>query len=451
MPAHLLSLVDTEDFGSDTIRIGDLNNDGAPELLLIQSFRPTREISCLTAADIYGNIIWQKGNKSEKNCDTYADLPVQIYDWDNDGLNEVLWIEQADYLEFEAHSYNPSDEVLLLDTKNEVRHDKERYVERASAYGKHATMHVLEGSTGREKYSFPIPAPADDSFLFANLTGQLRKEDLIVKDRYWNMWGISHNSEVLWQWNGSTGHYPAVGDLDGDGRDEVFTGFALVDHDGRELWSMDNNYSHADATYIAESNGETRLFFGNHGLHCHNVAGKELWYHPIGEAQHVLAACFRPDLGPMQIAVIVRGQIEKDTKQSRFDANDLYYGVYRGPSILYLFNWDGSEIWRREQPAGSWGASARIINWTGNTAQKNILVTWRGIRPGAVYDGYGNVIDETGADLKGISTCYGMCADIYGDSRDEIILFDRNGYAIYANSSLLPMPSLCNYTMYAGT
>ena len=101
--------------------------------------------------------------------------------------------------------------------------------ETASRYEGDATMVVLEGATGREKETFPLPAPADDCFLFADLTGRGRREDLVVKDRYWNIWGVDHRGKVLWQWTGSPGHFPAVADVDDDGKDEVFVGFALID------------------------------------------------------------------------------------------------------------------------------------------------------------------------------------------------------------------------------
>jgi hypothetical protein len=41
---HLVSSIDVEDFGAETLRIGDLNGDGAPDLLLVQSVYGTREI-----------------------------------------------------------------------------------------------------------------------------------------------------------------------------------------------------------------------------------------------------------------------------------------------------------------------------------------------------------------------------------------------------------------------
>ena len=41
---HLVSAFETRDFGASTIRIGDLNGDGAPDLLLVQSVDETREM-----------------------------------------------------------------------------------------------------------------------------------------------------------------------------------------------------------------------------------------------------------------------------------------------------------------------------------------------------------------------------------------------------------------------
>jgi hypothetical protein len=80
-----------------------------------------------------------------------------------------------------------------------VEYGEDRIREWSKRYGGHAAMVVLDGRTGREKLSIAIPAPADDSFAFADLTGRGRREDFVVKDRYWNMWGVASSGEVLWQ------------------------------------------------------------------------------------------------------------------------------------------------------------------------------------------------------------------------------------------------------------
>jgi hypothetical protein len=83
---------ETPDFGGMTLRVGDLNGDGAPDLLLTQSEYGSREIRCLTAMNITGARLWQTGIPSPANGRVYSDLPVQVYDWDSrDEVIVVGW------------------------------------------------------------------------------------------------------------------------------------------------------------------------------------------------------------------------------------------------------------------------------------------------------------------------------------------------------------------------
>jgi hypothetical protein len=415
-----------KDFGAETLRIGDLNGDGAPDLLFVQSTFGNRKITCLTATTIFGEVLWQTGTPSPDNGHIYSDLPVQVYDWDADGRNEVLYVRQAVYAE----------PIYLGDTK---------ITEHARRYEGEAAMVVLDGQTGQEKHTFPLPAPADDCFLFADLTGRGRREDLVVKDRYWNMWGVSHEGEVLWQWTGSTGHFPAYADVDGDGRDEVFVGFALIDHDGKVLFEKDPGGAHQDAAYIVQlPDGTWRLLFGNHGIHCFTVDGTELWSHPLAEAQHVVAGHFRPDLGPVQFMVIDRGQPRAEGG--------------RAPATLYLYDLDGREVWKREQPEGSWVAAAVEIDWSGFGEPREVLVYNRGPEePAAIYDGAGNVVevlhpqyppDRREEDRQAQYYC--LRADVWGDRREEVLFFGSRGACLWANARPLAVPTLYNNTLYPG-
>jgi hypothetical protein len=309
--------------------------------------------------------------------------------------------------------------------------------------------------TGQEKYSFPIPAPADAGFLFADLTGRGRREDLVVKDEYWNMWGVSHEGEVLWHWQGSTGHYPAVADIEGDGCEEVFVGYALIDHDGTEIfkkqwegwgdgiedpWGVPH---HQDATYIVQlSDGSWRLLFGNGGVHCFAVDGTELWHHELQEAQHVVCGRFRSD-SEVQVAVIDRGYPR--TPEGK-------------PADLLLYDIEGREIWRRTQLPGGWCAACLDIRWRGGELQ-DILVYKRGFEsPIAIFDGEGNVVDAFDVPAEIVTPegslypgSYYCCrADMWGDSRDEVLVFGIKGMQIYANRRPLAIPTLYNNTLYHG-
>lgn len=422
---HLVSRIDVNDFGAETLRIGDLNRDGAPDLLFVQSVYGTREITCLTATTISGQILWQHGDPSVGNGRVYSDLPVQIYDWDSDGQNDVLYVRQARYAE---PPYTGG-----------VR-------ERAKRYEGNATMIILDSKTGKEKGSLPLPAPADDCFLFADLTGRGRREDLVVKDRYWNMWGVSHQGEVLWDWSGSTGHFPAIADVDSDGKDEVFVGFALVDDDGKVVFETDPKGSHQDACYIVRpTDGKYRLLFGNGGIHCLNPDGTQLWHHPLGEAQHVVAGHFRED-SEMQFAVVDRTPIPGQRRNQE------------AWSILYLYDMNGNEIWRRQQEKGAWCIATVRINWFGQDEPHGVLVYGHGEgRPAVIYDGEGNVVEQFpmayAPDVESADrppAFYGLAADVWGDSRDEVILFNARGACIYANARPSAIPTLYNETFYPG-
>jgi len=427
-----VSRVVGKDFLSETVRIGDLNGDGAPDFLFVQNLYGPRIITCLTATTLSGEILWQTGTPSGDNGRAYCDLPVQIYDWDHDGMNEVLHVRQATYLDSPPA------------TAQNIR-------ERAPRYEGDATMLVLDGSTGREKTRFALPAPADDSFLFADLTGRGRREDLVVKDRYWNMWGIAHDGQVLWHYAGSTGHYPAIADVDEDGHDEVFVGFALVDHDGKVLFQKDAQGAHQDAAFVVRPpDGKWRLLFGNGGIHCLDRNGTAMWEHPLGEAQHVVAGRFRAD-SPLQVMVVDRTPVPSH----RRDANAW--------AILYLYDLDGHELWRRQMDKGEWCIATRLIEGWGRAGAACVLVYGFAVerqgpaKPARLYDGRGEVVDEFPLQVGPLpgekafcSDCYGMAADVWGDSREEVILFGSRGFCVYANTRPYEKASLYNMNLYPG-
>jgi rhamnogalacturonan endolyase len=272
-----------------------------------------------------------------------------------------------------------------------------------------------------------------------------------VKDRYWNMWGLSHEGRVLWSYAGSVGHYPAIADVDEDGRDEVFVGFALVDHDGKVVFQKDAQGAHQDAAFIVKPpDGKWRLFFGNAGVHCLDPKGSELWHHPCGEAQHVVAGRFRSD-SPLQVMAVDRTPVPSH----RRDANAW--------AILYLYDLEGRELWRRQMEKGEWCIATRLIEWSGPGRPECVLVYGFSVegqgpaKPARIYDGQGEVLDVLPlqvAPLPGetnfCSDCYGMAADVWGDRREEVILFGSRGFCVYANTRPLEKPSLYNMNLYPG-
>jgi hypothetical protein len=231
--------------------------------------------------------------------------------------------------------------------------------------------------------------------------------------------------------------------VDVDGRDEVFVGFALIDHDGKVLFEQDPAGAHQDAAFIVRMvDGAWRMLFGNHGIHCLAADGAALWEHPLAEAQHVVAGRFRTD-SPVQFMVIDRGQPRAEGG--------------RHPAMLYLYDLDGRELWRRVQPEGGWAAVVVEIDWFGAGAPQAALVYGRGPgQPAAIYDGEGNIVDTVAMQYTqpyhSPEEAYYYCtrADVWGDGREEVIFFGSRGACIYANARPLALPTLYNNTLYPG-
>src|SRR5262249_10011767 len=78
-------------------------------------------------------------------------------------------------------------------------------------------------------------------------------------------------------------------------------------------------------------------------------SGKEAWTEPLPHTQHMIAGNFQGN-SPVQFMCLDRGQLNPSPKV---------------PATLYLYDLDGKEIWRREQPAGSCHTSCVGIDWSG--------------------------------------------------------------------------------------
>ena len=68
---------------------------------------------------------------------------------------------------------------------------------------------VLDGQTGTvdEQYDYPA-AEAHDTIIIANLSGNDRPSDIVLKDRYDNLWAMNRDWTLLFTHTGNLGHYP---------------------------------------------------------------------------------------------------------------------------------------------------------------------------------------------------------------------------------------------------
>mgnify|MGYP000948650467 CR=1 FL=1 len=387
----LVSKIDISAAGTGCrMRIGDLDGDGRYDILMAQpayeandAYNP-RYVGCLTAYDIEGNMLWQVGSVDARVTSSGADEPVQIYDIDNDGYNEVL-------------------AVMNL--------------------GQDKRFYVFDGRTGEIEGSYPLPnSRAHDAIFIANFRGTEKPQDILLKDRYQHIWAMYIDEETnefkqLWYRNVNTGHALLPYDFDGDGRDELVNSYILHDHDGSIIWDQ-KGPDHCDTHWVADINndGEVEIILGGGDLFCYTYEGEMLWRNSDPtEPQQILVGEYRIDIPGMEIAGldrINRGNPGKDG--------------------MFLVSADGITMYHEDRAWGDWGTVIRPLdNWTGTYVP--LITAYRrgrdqdnpdGVVP-KLYDGFFNPIVIFNGHTDAREQV--MVADMCGDSRDELLIYNLTG------------------------
>lgn len=379
--------IKTGDFGAArNLRFGDLDGDGQIDLLIGQVVHhgPTdsySELSCLTAMTFDGKKLWQIGEPDRWKTGLTNDVAFQIHDFDGDGRNEVI--------------YCMNQEIVVAD-----------------------------GATGKTKYKAPTPAskpPANryprilgDCLFFCDLRGLGRAGDLIIKDRYWHFWALNDRLETMWEGECSTGHYPYAADIDNDGKDELAIGYALYDHDGRQLWNLqDRVKDHADGIAIVdlknEGKGTPVIFWAasDHGCLFVDLKGRIIKHHLLGHVQNPTIANLRSDLPGLELVAI------------NFWGNE---------GILHFFDSNGN-LYLETEP-NQYGSMCLPINWTGNGEE--YFVHSANVEEGGMFDGHGRPVVLFPAD--GHPDMCTAVLDITGDCRDEVVVWDPHEIWVYTQS-----------------
>ncbi|MEK4063449.1 MULTISPECIES: hypothetical protein [unclassified Paenibacillus] len=391
--------------------IGDLNGDGRAEMLLVQPdnrqdvrYIP-HQVQCLTAFDMDGKLLWQVGTPDPDAGSQGSDYPAQVYDIDDDGALEVLCVMDGRF-------------------------------------------HILEGSTGTVKSIYDLPAEhAHDCIIIANLTGQDHASDIILKDRYHQLWALDKDFNLLWTHKGNVGHYPWVHDLHGNGQDQVMAGYDLLDAKGNLLWSCHDLDDHADCIWVGDVNGDgyPELIVGGSVTVMYDRDGQELWrYDGSIESQHLALGRFRPDLPGLQVAGLDRMIREDDGK-----------GL-KGKDALFLLDSDGEELWKEERTTDGWLTIVEAVSSWQAGAPDYILAYRRGggVYP-ALYDGHMRVV----AEFK--EEGYAVHGDLMGCGREQVVIYNDETATVFssewidistcASEKSLPQPKrLYSSTLYPG-
>jgi hypothetical protein len=373
------------------VRFGDLNGDGKKEILLAQCTERVSgdfpQINLLTALTAEGKVLWQYGEATAAPLTATADLPFQVADVDGDGKAEVIFI-------------------------------KDQFIR------------IVDGATGKEKAKAPTPLAPDpatatwytehsakttdyhringDAIALGRLRSATRGFDLILKDRYANVWAMTNEFEPLWHRTLSTGHFPLIKDIDGDGLDEVFIGYALLDHDGRLVYELKYG-DHVDGIACERLDGpdsawRVALSAGEEGMILCDLSGKVIAQHKLGHVQKLSVGKFLSGRDELQICTIN------------------YWG---NPGIMAFYDSRGAILHTLEPVP--YASPIEPVNWTGDG---RALVFLSGhARDGGLLDGNGRRVVMFPDDSHPYFC--GACVDLLGNATDEVVLWDFSSMAVY--------------------
>jgi len=335
-------------------------------------------IACLTAMDLNGNQLWQRGQLPSESLGWYicADLPFQVHDIDGDGLNEVVCAMNS--------------QIEILDARN-----------------------------GQLKLSAPTPKSAPgskfdritgDAVYICNLSGENGYRQFLLKDRHSKVWAFDNQLNLLWEYasKGEMGHFPFTSDIDNDGRDEILIGYSLLNADGKRLWELPLT-DHADAVAIFKKPGSSEhlvlIAASDEGFIFADIDGKIKKHLRLGHMQTVTVARLIPGSPEYQVAT------------------NTYWGT---PGMIYIIDLEGN-VQRSFQPSIS-GSPICPVNWRGD-GHELLLLSAAPDETGGLYDGLGRQAVEFPDDGHP-TLCYDAL-DLDGDGIDELVCWDDSRLWIY--------------------
>ena len=394
----------------DRVGIGDLDGDGHYDFVVKHpagNIDPGRRVP---SRDTYkidgydgrtGAFLWRIDLGWNVNHGIWFS-PMVVRDLDGDGKAEVC-LRTAPYAATREQMLSPGEPFVLDgpeylsvysgETGREI--DRADWIERgrvtdwADHTGNRSSRHMmgvayLDGKT--------------PSVLAIRGTYGLMKVDawMLRSGKLQKVWRWT-NERAPFKYQGQGQHSIKVGDIDGDGADEILNGSIAIDNDGRTLWST--GLGHGDRFYLSDIDP------GRPGL--------EVWY--TIEDPH-------PRNG-VSLWDALRGTLIFGLEEPNAD-NQIAGGLASDIDAAF----PGMELW-----GDRYFFTARGRRIEGPVPPQNELVWWDGdlLREihsrGSIAKWKGNEIGRTEGSVQHV-------ADVLGDWREEIVTFTNGELRIYVTS-----------------
>ncbi|MBR5809730.1 MAG: hypothetical protein IKY39_06520 [Clostridia bacterium] len=282
-----------------SMRLGDVDGDGRMEIILAKPAPSTdpryfdNQVASVTAYSIDGNMLWQVGDPSGDEKSQDIDLPIQVYDIDKDGKNEVIVVMEGNLL-------------------------------------------ILDGKTAEIKKQIPLPDQyIGGTVLIADLEGTGYAQNIILKNKYSHIWALDINLNIIWDAEGNIGHSPIAYDLNGDGKDEIIAGYNVFSNKGELLWKTE--YPDHAASSLVEclyKPDEPVVIIYGPVIRAYSKDGDFLWEIPES-AKNIVVGKFRDNVDTLDLLVL--------DSMSLFDNKGNF--LYQKNETIYLptpvLNFDG--------------------------------------------------------------------------------------------------------------
>lgn len=393
------------EYGGMWVTAGDLDGDGQAEIVSAENYNKedTHYTSAVVAQRLDGSVLWRWGDPGVGRKIWHHDVACQIHDWDGDGKNEVVL----------------SGNGFLAE---------------------------LDGATGREKRRWPIPEDASDCLVFCDLSGKGRPTDALVKNRYLQIWAYNYEGKLLWTVKEPggyrTAHQPRPVDLDGDGRDEIMAGYAMLNSDGSVRWvyrskTVDQSKGHLDCMRVARQGAKPDDFrlaitcCGSNNIAMLDGNGKILWEVPGYHFESINIGRVDPDSPSPQILVDIDHRQPNESPLWLLDANGVRLG----------------------QITATYCRHHKLLDWNGDGLDEIFNADNR-----AVYDQHGQRIATLARQKLNDPTLQGedsiLLGDMTGDGVRDILIVTPETVSIFKNEKgqkpkePVPLGAELNVTLY---